>query len=269
MTQTLTKTALVTGASAGIGQEYAHILAENGYDIVLTARREERLREFAQELEKAYNIKTHCFAYDLSRVGTPKKLAADIAKAGLDIDFLLNNAGYAVPGKFDKTRWKAQQDLLHVMLTAPTELAHIFGKQMQARGGGYIVNVASVAGLLPGVPYATLYGPIKSYMIKFSQALYAEYAPANVHVQALCPGFVLSEFHDVVGNRKAMNRLPKFMWVDRNYLCRESYRRVLKNDNPIIVPGAFYKMLTGLVKLLPQKLSLNILSRQNRNAISP
>ncbi|MGC6475182.1 MAG: SDR family NAD(P)-dependent oxidoreductase [Parvibaculales bacterium] len=260
------KYALVTGASAGIGQEYADVLAQNGYDLVLTARREERLAELAGELETKYGIQVHYFAHDLSDPKAVGKLVKNIEKAGLEIDFLLNNAGYTVPGKFDMAKWSAQQELITTMLGAPSELIHAFGPKMREKGRGYIVNVASVAGLLPGAPGGTLYGPIKSFVVKFSQALYAEYAPSGVHVQGLCPGFVMSEFHDMAGNRDKMNRLPKYMWLDRRYLCETSFQNVMVNKGPICVPGLFYKVLTSIVKLLPSNFAARQLARHDRNA---
>ncbi len=268
MKQNTGRTALVTGASAGIGVQYARVLAQNGFNLVLTARREDRLNDLAAELTHKFDIKVHCFAHDLSDLQTPKKLAEDIAEAGLEIDFLLNNAGYTVPGGFDMVRWDAQAQVTQVMLNAPTELIHIFGAQMRKRRLGWIVNVASVAGLIPGVPNGTLYGPIKSYVVKLSQALYSEYKEHGVHVQALCPGFVVTEFHDVAGNRELMNNMPKYMWLDGDIMCRESFKRVIKNKGPVYIMGRFYRTLVYIVNLLPLRMSIGMLSRQNRN-VSP
>ncbi len=260
------KYALVTGASAGIGQEYADVLAQNGYHLVLTARREERLAELARELQTKHGVQVHYFAHDLSDPKAVGQLVQNIEKAGLEIDFLLNNAGYTVPGKFDRAKWSAQQELITTMLGAPTELIHVLAPKMREKGRGYIVNVASVAGLLPGAPGGTLYGPIKSFVVKFSQALYAEYAPFGVHVQGLCPGFVMSEFHDMAGNREKMNRLPKYMWLDRRHLCETSFQNVMVNKGPICVPGLFYKVLTSIIKLLPNNFAARQLARHDRNA---
>ena len=259
------RTALVTGASAGIGLQYAKVLAHNGFDLVLTARRADRLEALANELRQSHNVTVHCFAYDLSQPETPQKLAEDLEQAGLEIDFLLNNAGYTVPGGFDMARWDAQADLLQVMLSAPTKLIHIFGPLMRQRGYGRIVNVASIAGLIPGVPNGTLYGPIKSYIVKFSQGLFNEYKDYGVHVQALCPGFVYTEFHDVAGNRAVMDKMPKYWWLDGEAMCQESFRQVMENKSPVYVMGGFYKALVYIVNLLPLKWSMGMLSRQNRN----
>ena len=156
--------------------------------------------------------------------------------------------------------------MLQTMLTSPTELCHLLSIGMAERGYGRIVNIASVAGLLPGTPGGTLYGPVKSYLIKFSQALSAEYHDQGIHVQALCPGFVLSEFHDIAGNREQMNRLPKFMWLNGPDVCLKSYESVMENKGPIVVNGLFYKILATIVKILPSNLATKFLSLHNRNA---
>lgn len=260
------RTALVTGASAGIGKDYAGLLARQGFDLVITARRRDRLKSLAAELSKTYGVKVSFFTDDLSNPKAPARLADKIAKAGIEIDFLVNNAGYTVPGHFAEANWQAQADLIQVMLGSPSELTHIFLPSMVSRGYGRVVNVASVAGLLPGAPGGSLYGPIKSYMVKFSQALAAEHSNSGVYFQALCPGFTMSEFHDIAGNREQMNRLPKFMWLDGPQVCSKSFDHIMENKGPIVVNGWPYKLLTMIVKILPDNLAVSLLSRHNRNA---
>lgn len=260
------RTALVTGASAGIGRDYASLLARQGFDLVITARRRDRLKSLAAELGEKFGIKVTLFTEDLSNPKAPARLADKIAKADIEIDFLVNNAGYTVPGNFVDADWQAQADLIQVMLGAPSELTHIFLPGMVSRGYGRVVNISSMAGLLPGSPGGSLYGPIKSYMVKFSQALAAEHSNSGVYFQALCPGFTLSEFHDVAGNREQMNRLPKFMWLDGPQLCSKSFDHIMENKGPVVVKGWPYKLLAMLVKILPENLAVNLLSRHNRNA---
>lgn len=259
------RTALVTGASAGIGHDYATLLAQQGFDLVITARRKDRLQSLAGRLEASYGVNVHIIPEDLSDPRAPTRLVEKMNKEGLSIDFLVNNAGYTVPGYFDMVKWQSHAAMLQTMLIAPTELCHLIGIGMAERGYGRIINVASVAGLLPGSPGGTLYGPVKSYLIKFSQALSAEYHDKGIHVQALCPGFVLSEFHDIAGNREQMNRLPKFMWLTGPDVCRKSYESVMENKGPIIVNGLFYKILNLFVKIMPSNLATKLLSLHNRN----
>lgn len=260
------RTALVTGASAGIGHDYATLLAQQGFDLVITARRKDRLQSLASRLEASYGVNVHIIPEDLSDPRAPTRLVEKMNKEGLSIDFLVNNAGYTVPGNFDMIKWQSHAAMLQTMLIAPTELCHLIGIAMAERGYGRIINVASVAGLLPGSLDGTLYGPVKSYLIKFSQALSAEYHDKGIHVQALCPGFVLSEFHDIAGNREQMNRLPKFMWLTGPDVCRKSYESVMENKGPIIVNGLFYKILNLFVKIMPSNLATKLLSLHNRNA---
>ena len=146
---TLRKTALITGASAGIGRDYARYLAAEGYDLILTARRKARLEEVARELSGAFGTQATVLTADLTDPAAPTKLAADIRKKGLQVDYLVNNAGYQVPGFFDRVRWDVQRDMIQIMMTAVAELCHIFGPEMAARGFGRIVNISSVAAFVP------------------------------------------------------------------------------------------------------------------------
>ena len=151
-------TTLVTGASAGIGKAFAEVFAKNGFDLVLTARREDRLRELAAALEAKYRVKANVIAADLADPNACEKLVAEIKTRGLRIDALVNNAGYGVSGHYAGTTWKEQRDFIQVLVAAPCELAHRLLPEMMARQKGYIVNIASVAGLIPGSAGATLYG---------------------------------------------------------------------------------------------------------------
>ena len=143
-------TALVTGASAGIGKAFADVFAKYGFNLILTARREDRLRALASELEAKHRIKAEVIAADLADPSAPEKLVAEIKARGLQVDALVNNAGYGVPGTYAATAWKDQQAFIQVLVTAPCELAHRLLPEMVARKKGYIINVASVAGMIPG-----------------------------------------------------------------------------------------------------------------------
>jgi len=246
----LGRTVLVTGASAGIGAELARVFAAHGFDLVLTARRAERLIALGKELGDKYAVQTRIMPADLARRETPANLVSALECAGIVIDALVNNAGYAVPGHYRDTDWEAQRDFLQVLVTAPCELVKRLLPGMMERGYGRILNVASVAGLMPGSASHTLYGGAKAMLIKFSQSLHSEQKGTGVHVTALCPGFTYTEFHDVTGTRASMNRLPKILWLSAERVASEGYDMVMKN-RPICVPGAQYKAITTLVRLLP------------------
>lgn len=258
------RTALVTGASAGIGKAFAVLLAQKGFDLVLTARREDRLKQLAQELQATHGIQVHVIAADLTNPAAPANLAAQIHGRGLKCDVLINNAGYAVPGEYAAAKWEDQRDFIQVLVTAPSALAHAFVPGMAERGYGRIVNVASVAGLVPGSAGHTLYGASKAYMVKFSQSLHLELEARGVHVTALCPGFTLSEFHDVTGTREVVSKMPSYMWLTAERVVSDGYRAVMRNK-AIEVPGLVYKFLVVLAKLLPDSWALAIVRRRSRD----
>ncbi|MCA6287971.1 MAG: SDR family NAD(P)-dependent oxidoreductase, partial [Phenylobacterium sp.] len=181
--------ALVTGASAGIGAALARSLAARGYDLALTARRRERLDALADEVRLRFGVEALVLPEDLADPAAPARLLAAVDAAGRDVDVLVNNAGYGLPGVFAETGWQEQADFLQVMLHAPTELSHRVIPGMTERRFGRILNVASLAGLLPGARGHTLYAATKAYLVRFSQSLHLETRPLGVHVSALCPGF--------------------------------------------------------------------------------
>src|SRR3982750_4863849 len=168
------KLALVTGASAGIGQAFARILASHGYDLALTARRPDRLDVLAEEIQLRYGVETPPVGADLSEAEAPGQILDHLTAHGRTVDALINNAGYGLTGAYGETAWVDQQAFIQVMLTAPCQLAHRVLPGMTARRFGRIVNVASLAGLIPGSAGHTLYGATKAFLIKFSQSLHLE-----------------------------------------------------------------------------------------------
>jgi short-subunit dehydrogenase len=244
------RTALVTGASAGIGAELARVFAAKGFDLVLTARRADRLAALADELRSRHSVRVRTVPADLALPETPKSLLQELERDGVMVDALINNAGYAVPGLYRDSAWEVQRDFLQVLVTAPCEFIHRLLPGMTQRGYGRILNVASVAGLMPGAASHTLYGGAKAMLIKISQAVHNEQRGTGVHVTALCPGFTHSEFHDVTGTREEMRRMPKMMWLSAERVAREGHDAVMKN-RAMCIPGAQYKAIAALARLLP------------------
>jgi short-subunit dehydrogenase len=257
------RTALITGASAGIGVELARVFAAKGFDLVLTARRAERLGALAEELAGKHGVGIRTIPADLALPHTPARLAAALDKEGVTIDVLVNNAGFGVPGRYCDTTWEAQRDCIQVLVTAPCELALKFLPGMARRGYGRILNVASVAGLMPGSASHTLYGGAKAMLIKMSQSLHSEERHRGIHVTALCPGFTYTEFHDVTGTREEMRRLPKMLWLSADRVAREGYDAVMRN-RAICVPGAQYKVIVALARLLPLSASHRVAELRSR-----
>ena len=244
--------ALVTGASAGIGAAFARVLASHGYDVALTARRAERLEALADELRLRYGVQTLTVAADLARPEAAGQILDHLAAHGRMVDALINNAGYGLSGGYGDTAWDDQAAFIQVMVTAPCELAHRVLGGMVERRFGRIVNVASLAGLIPGSPGASLYGASKAFLIKFTQSLHGEVAHEGVHVSALCPGMTYSEFHDVNGSREAMKAaIPPWMWMSADAVVEAGYA-AMEANRAICVPGAPNKIAAGLAKALPE-----------------
>ncbi len=261
MTTAPPRTALITGASAGIGLALAQVFAEQGFNLILTARREDRLVALAQDLKKRFGTESTLITADLSDVAAPQRLYDEISAQGLPVDALVNNAGYGVPGYFANAPWRAQADFIQVLMTAPAHLTRLFLPGMIERGYGRVLNVASLNGLVPSSPGQSLYAGAKSFLIQFSQTVRAETAGTGVYVSALCPGFTWSEFHDVTNTRQAMNKLPKYMWLDAPTVARQGYDALMKNQ-PVCVTGAVNKIIAAAAKLAPRRLALFLTARQ-------
>ena len=245
------RTALITGASAGIGQSFAEVFAANGFDLVITARREDRLRALAARLEQRHQARVHVMVADHSLPDTPARLCEEIAARGLRIDALVNNAGYGVPGSFVSSPWERHADNLQVMVTGLAELTYRLLPGMIERKYGRIINVASLAGLVPAPAGHTLYGASKALVIKFSEALSHEVRRHGVHVTAVCPGFTHTEFHDAMGTREQMNVLPEWMWMESATVARQGFEAVMAGT-PIYVNGRVNRTIALIVRYLPQ-----------------
>lgn len=254
---------LVTGASAGIGAAFAHALAARGHDLVLTARRTDRLEALATELHARHGGQMTVLAADLADPGAPQALCTALAERGLIVDWLINNAGYGVPGRFDANPWRTHADFMQVLVNAPLELAWRLLPGMRQRGYGRIINVASLAGHVPGTAGHTLYAPAKAFLIKFSQGLALENRAHGVHVCALCPGFTCSEFHDVTGTRKLMDRLPSLLWQQAPAVVAEGIAAVERGE-VVHVSGRVNRVIKGVFKLMPDRLALRLSARQAR-----
>lgn len=254
--------ALVTGASAGIGAAFARILAQHGYDVALTARRADRLEQLADEIRLRFGVETLMFPADMADPETPARLLEHLAAHGRSVDALINNAGYAIPGIYAETAWEDQARAVQVMLTAPCELAHRLAPGMAERRFGRIVNVASLAGLIPGAAGATLYGATKGFLVKFSQSLHLEMAQAGVHVSALCPGFTYSEFHDVTGSRDLVAQsTPSWLWMGADEVAAAGYE-AMEANRPVCVPGAPNKIIAAVAKVVPDDWILALMASQ-------
>jgi short-subunit dehydrogenase len=251
------KTALVTGASSGIGKAFAELLAEKGYALVLTARRRDRLEELAAALRQRHHVDTHIIVADLAEPDASGTIVSELERRNLTVDFLVNNAGYGVPGSYTNVTWIDHSRFMQVMVTAVLDLTYQLLPGMVERGWGRIVNIASVAGMVPAPAGHTLYGASKAFLIRFSEALAAENLDRGINVTAVCPGFTLSEFHDVTGTRDRMNKMPGFLWLTASGVARDGYDAVMRGDS-VVVNGWIYRFLVWLTGALPRGLSRRV-----------
>ena len=257
------RTVLITGASAGIGKAFAEVFAAHGWNVVLTARRMERLEALAGELAAKHKIQATPIEGDLAHPDGVKRLVEAISANRLIIDGLVNNAGYGIPGTYARTRWEDQEAFLRLLVTAPCELVHVLLTPMVQRRFGRIINVASVAGLLPGGAGYTLYSAAKAFMIRFSQSLYVENRANNVLTTALCPGYTTSEFHDVTRTREEVSRLGKHWWSSAEDVAKAGYDGVMAGRS-MVVTGRRAKQIAALMKILPDSLALGLAAKQSR-----
>lgn len=259
---------VVTGASSGIGAAFAREFASKGWDLALVARREDRLRELAEEVKARFGVDSLIIPADLAKASAPKEIIQAVESAGRQIDGLVNNAGAGQPGHFIETKWTDQTRFLQLMVTNYLALAHLVAPGMASRGFGRIINVSSVSALLPSANAhtrfsGTLYPGAKSFLIKFSEALHLELSGKNVHVSAVAPGYTWSEFHDVNGARSTVSNLPKFWMLTAEEVATAGYDAV-ERGVVLRVPGAWYKFLTAVSKILPDPAGRAIMRAQER-----
>jgi len=257
------KTALVTGASAGIGSEFARELARDGFDLVLVARRRERLEQLAQALAGELGTKTLVLQEDLSDPAAPQRIYEAVQRDGIQVDMLVNNAGAGIAKTFRDAPWSEHAQLIQVQVTAAAQLTHLFLPAMLERGYGRIIQVASLAALVPGVARSTLYPAAKAFLVRFSESLAAELWGSGVYVCAVCPGFTLSEFHDVMGTRRALAKLPRFMWQDARSVARAGIDAVMRNET-VYVSGQVNQVLAHAVRMLSPRLARTLMSQQGK-----
>ncbi|MBX3477550.1 MAG: SDR family oxidoreductase [Brevundimonas sp.] len=256
------RTILITGASAGIGADLARECARRGHDLILTARREAPMRVLAEEIGAAAAVTV--LVEDLADPQASARLAQAIAARGLTVDGLVNNAGFSRTSGFLNTDPADHAAMVRVMLSAPVELARLFAPGMVQRGYGRILNVASLAGRMPATGGDTLYGPIKSFLIKWSQGLHLEMAGTGVQVTVLNPGYTLTEFHDANGTRDQVSAAyPAWMWMRSPEVARIGWAAVEAN-RPSVTPGLMNNLLAGLAKHLPDGMALRMVGSHAR-----
>jgi len=242
----MARTALITGASAGLGIEFAHQLAARGCDLLLVARRQDRLHEVSKQITEKHDVNVRSFAADLSKPDAPDQIAAYAREQKIDIDYLVNNAGSAGPSLLEETDWKVHAEFLELMMLSVAHMCHQFIPPMRERGFGRVINVSSFAGRLARAAGAN-YGPSKAYLISLTEELALELKGSGVIVSALCPGFTHTEFHEAAGMMDMKNGLPSWMWYDAGTVVRDGLEAVEK-ERPIMISGRLYRWIDPLAQ---------------------
>lgn len=255
------KTALITGATSGIGYALSRLLAEKGYDLVLVARTEEKLNRIGEEFGTRYGIQARAVPMDLTAPSAPEELHEGLAVEGIQIDLLVNSAGIAVHGKFSESSAERQGNLIQLNIASPTQLCRLFGADMAGRRDGRILNVSSTAAFQAG-PFLSTYYASKAYLLLFSEALHREFKRDGVTVTALCPGPTRTEFfrrNDI--SRTGLDRSPLMM--DAARVAEVGYSAMMAGK-PLAIPGAMNKLLVFLVRLSPRRTAASVAGFLNR-----
>ncbi len=239
------KTALITGASGGIGEEFARVFAEKGYDLVLVARSEDKLKSIAKDLKKQYKTKVTVLVQDLSKSRSASKIYNEIKKKGIIIDAVVNNAGFGDFGVFVDEKLKTVTEMVNLNIASLTEMTFLFLNDMKERNSGSILNIASTAAFQP-VPKMAVYGATKSYVLNFTEALHHELRETNINVSVLCPGPTVTGFFERA-NAQDVKFLNKGM--DPKVVARIGYECLMKNKMTTI--AGFKNKLLSLSGYLP------------------
>lgn len=252
------KTALITGASDGIGLELARVHAQNGHRLILVARRLDRLQALRLELQQSKPVPVHCIGLDLSIPDAAAELYQQVQTLGWPVDFLINNAGVGLYGSFASSDWSKTAAMIDLNIRSLTQLAHLFLPGMIAQGGGRIMNVASTAAFQPG-PGMSVYFATKAYVLHFSEALHHENYRKGVRVTALCPGPTRSGFGEAM--MAPGQNVPAFLLSrripDSASVARYAYKAMMRGD-AVAIHGLMNRIMAASIGLFPRRLVTRI-----------
>jgi uncharacterized protein len=255
-------TALITGASSGIGEKFAYELARQNYGLVLIARRQDRLEAVAAKAKETGATRTEIVVADLARAGAPLELQLRLASASIEVDFLINNAGFGTTGRFDRLPLEREIEEIELNVSALVALTRIFLPSMIERRRGTIINVASTAAFQP-IPYMATYGATKAFVLSFTEAIGVEAAGTGVRILALCPGPVRTEFQAVAKNENAL--MPSFVYMDADTVVKQALSAV-ERGRRVRINGIMNTAGAVAARLFPRALVTAIAGRIYRNA---
>jgi short-subunit dehydrogenase len=262
MIRSMKRTALITGASSGIGLDLAHVFAKEKWDVVLVARTEARLREVAAAVEQQYGVAAHVVVADLARRDAPGEIMATLGERGIEVDALVNNAGFGLTGTFAETDLAAELEMIQVNIAALTHLTKLALRPMVACGRGWIMNVASTASFQPG-PLMAVYYATKAYVLSFSEAIADELRATEIKVSALCPGPTETGF--AAAAKMESSRLFNMARPARSAdVARIGYEGLMRGDR-VVIPGLRNKLLTQSVRVTPRRLVTAIVRRMQES----
>lgn len=251
----MNKTALITGASSGLGKEFARIFAREGNNVVITARSKEKLESLAKEIQSEYGIEATVIPVDLGNMDEVQELYETIKNKGITIDYLVNNAGFGMYELFHEADYARQEQMIQLNITALTKLCHLYINEMKKQGSGRILNVASTAAFQPG-PTMAVYYATKAYVLHFSEAIANELKDSNITVTTLCPGATKTEFMDVADLHESRlvkgRKLPSAKEVSEY-----GYKKMMKGKLTVI-PGLMNKIGANSVRFMPRKMVLKV-----------
>ena len=244
-------TALITGPTAGIGKSIAYQLAEKGYDLFLVARREDRLQDLKSDIENKFQVRVDYLKSDLASPDAPQEIYDYGKSMNLDISTLILNAGYQINTKLEEATLQEEEDCLRVLGLSVIMQSKLYIKDLMSRGGGHIMVVSSMAGFSPpSTEFAILYGPVKTFMNRFVEALNGAYNKNNIYSTALCPGFTITEFHTMSGTQDRMDKVPSFMKLSADQVAQEGIDGMFKNKE-IVIPGNLNRFLISVLRFFP------------------
>lgn len=247
------QTALITGASSGIGLEFAQLFAADRYDVVLVARTEDKLKSIKGTLEGQYGITGHVIVADLADPGSPEAIRRAVDEKGLRIDVLVNNAGFGGYGFFHETKLDHELQMIQVNISSLVALTKLFVRDMVARGGGRILNVASTAAYQPG-PLQSVYYATKAFVLSFTEAIANELDGTGVEVTAFCPGPTLTEFHARAGTQRSFKQMKQQSAADAT---RGGYEGMRKGKS-VVIPGRRNRVLAFGTRFVPRSFAARV-----------